>query len=149
MDKTALIIVMMVLLVVLVILVFAYAYTRAAKKKSELRAKKSAAQPRNAKQPRSFEELRSVIKNKRSIASELQEALDELLLHYGTIERKLGVRPHPDFDRYMEILFTICRHPNTNKDIVVSFDKRLAEKNPDYRREIDDALQRGLSSRGM
>ena len=149
MDKTALIIVMMVLLVVLLILVFAYVYTRSAKRKSDMQAKKPAVQPQKVKKPRSFEELRSVIKNKRSAASELQEALDELLLHYGTIERKLGVRPHPDFDRYMEILFTICRHPNTNKDIVVSFDKRLAEKNPDYRREIDEALQRALSSRGM
>ena len=149
MDKTVLIIAMMVLLVVLVLLVLAYSFSRAAKKRANKRTGKPVVKPKQIKQPRSFDELRSVIKNKRSSAMVLSEALDELLLHYGMIHRKLGARPHPDFDRYMEILFAICRHPNTNKDIVVSFDKRLAEKNPDYRREIDDALQRGLSSRGM
>jgi len=57
------------------------------------------------------------------------------------------MRAHPDFDIYMEILFTICRHPNTNKDIVIKFDRELGRLNPEYKKEINEAITKGLNSR--
>jgi hypothetical protein len=72
-----------------------------------------------------------------------------ILKYYGHIHEKLGIRSHPDFDIYMEILIIICRHPNTNKDIIIKFDKELTRLNPSYKAEINEALTKGLNSRGV
>lgn len=71
-----------------------------------------------------------------------------VLKNYGQIHQKMGVRAHPDFDIYMGILFAICRHPNTNKNIILNFDKELSRLNPDYKAEINDAVTKGIKSRG-
>jgi radical SAM superfamily enzyme YgiQ (UPF0313 family) len=96
-----------------------------------------------------FPFLLSVIKNKKTSAEKLKEALDLVIKYHGTVHKKLGLRPHPDFDRYMDILFTICRHPNTNKNIIVGFDTALEKLNPEYKKEINDAIAKGLNSRGI
>ena len=93
--------------------------------------------------------LRSIIKNKKSSTKELQEALDLVLKYHGTIHPKLGMRAHPDFDIYMEILMAICRHPNTTKDVIIKFDIALEKRNPEYKAEINNALTKGLNSRGF
>ena len=93
--------------------------------------------------------LREVIKNKKSDESTLKEALEMVIKYHGTINKKLGVRTHPDFEIYKDILFTICRHPNTNKHLIINFDKELGKLNPSYKAEINDALTRGLNSRGV
>lgn len=93
--------------------------------------------------------LLAIIKNKKSSTVELQEALDLILKYYGTIHPKLGSRTHPDYDTYMVILFTICRHPNTNKDIILGFNRALEKKNPSYKIEINEAITKGLNSRGV
>jgi hypothetical protein len=92
--------------------------------------------------------LLAIIKNKKSSSKELGDALDLVLKYHGTIHPKLGSRTHPDFDVYMEILFTICRHPQTNKDIILNFDRELEKKNPEYKIEINEAIAKGLNSRG-
>jgi hypothetical protein len=61
----------------------------------------------------------------------------------------MGVRAHKDFDIYMDVLFTLCRHPNTNTDLIINFDKELARLNPDYKQEINNAISKGLNSRGI
>ncbi|WP_373001914.1 hypothetical protein [Sulfurimonas sp.] len=94
-----------------------------------------------------LEYLRSIIKKKKSTTKELQEALELVIKYHGIVHEKLGLRAHPDFDIYMDILFTICRHPNTNKDIVVKFDRELGRLNPDYKKEINEAITKGLNSR--
>ncbi|NOR58749.1 MAG: hypothetical protein GQ474_09535 [Sulfurimonas sp.] len=91
--------------------------------------------------------LRSIIKKKKSTTEELKEALKLVIKHHGIVHEKLGLRVHPDFDIYMDILFTICRHPNTNKDIVIKFDRELARLNPEYKKEINEAITKGLNSR--
>lgn len=95
-----------------------------------------------------LESLRAVIKNKKTKKETLKEALDLVIKYHGTIHKKLGVRPHPDFDIYMDILFTICRHPNTNKNLIVGFDSALTKLNPDYKKDINEAVTKGLNSRG-
>ncbi len=107
--------------------------------------------PSSQKQPVdiSLESLRKIIKKKKTTAKDLQETLDLIIKYHGTVHKKLGLRAHPDFDMYMDILFTICRHPNTNKDIIINFDKELIRLNPEYKQEINEAITKGLNSRGM
>jgi len=93
--------------------------------------------------------LVNVIKNKRSNADTLSEALELIIKHHGKVHKKLGLRPHPDFDTYIDILFTICRHPNANKDMIIIFDRELERLNPDYKKEINEAIAKGLNSRGF
>ncbi|DAB29987.1 MAG TPA: hypothetical protein CFH84_06555 [Sulfurimonas sp. UBA12504] len=92
--------------------------------------------------------LLAILRNKKSSSKELTDALDLVLQFHNTIHPKLGSRTHPDFDVYKEILFTICRHPNTNKDIILNFDRALEKKNPEYKIEINEAITKGLNSRG-
>lgn len=98
---------------------------------------------------RSLHDLTKVIKNKSSTTKELKEALDLIIKHHGTIHKKLGIRSHPDFDIYAEVIMRICRHPNTTKDLIVNFDRELEDKNKEYKREINDFLTKGLNSRGF
>lgn len=93
--------------------------------------------------------LVEIIKNKRSNAETLSEALELVIKHHGKVHKKLGLRPHPDFDTYMDILFTICRHPNANKDMIITFDRELEKLNPEYKKEINEAIAKGLNSRGF
>ncbi|WP_457743710.1 hypothetical protein [Sulfurimonas sp.] len=96
-----------------------------------------------------FASLLKIIKDKKSTAKDLGEALDLLIKYHGVIPKKLGLRVHPDFEIYSEILLRLCRHKNANKDIVVKFDRELEKLNPEYKREINDSLTKGLNSRGI
>jgi hypothetical protein len=96
----------------------------------------------------SLENLLQIIKNKKSTTKELQSALDLIIKHHGTIHPKLGIRAHPEFKVYAEIVLRICRHPNTNKNIIVKFDKELIARNEEYKKDISDFLTKGLESRG-
>ncbi len=113
-------------------------------KKEKVVAKKVAQQKKIATD---LESLRAIIKKKVTTAKELKNALDLVLKYHGVIHKKLGLRSHPDFDIYMEILFTICRHPNTDKNIIINFDKELSRLNPEYKKEINEAITKGLNSR--
>jgi len=118
------------------------------KKKPKLKAKKTVQKTNTANQI-DLPSLKAIIKNRKTTKKELKHTLDLILKHHGTIHNKLGSRVHPDFDTFMEILITICRHPNTSKDIIIDFDKELARKNPEYKPDINDAVAKGLNSRGI
>lgn len=134
------------LVILLAILVFFLFFNP---KKSKQSKKKTKVVPKRREDDYiSLEKLLEIIKNRKSTAKELQNALDLVLKHHGTIQSKLGLRPHPDFDIYGEILLRICRHPNTTKEIILSFDRGLAQKNGDYKKDIDDFITKGLNSRG-
>ncbi|MCW8894568.1 MAG: hypothetical protein OQK48_02400 [Sulfurimonas sp.] len=91
--------------------------------------------------------LLSIIKNKKSSTELLGEALDMVIKYHGRVHTKLGLRSHPDFDIYMGIIFTACRHPNITKDLIIKFDKELTRLNPEYKQDINEALTKGLTSR--
>ena len=146
MELTLLIQSAMGLLVILGLLVFILVLTPKSKKKE---VAKKVVQEQKAKPRTDLEFLRTIVKNRKSTADELKEALDLVLKYHGTIHKKLGLRPHPESQVYMDILFSICRHPNANKDIIVDFDKELGRKNPDYKKDLNDAMMRGLNSRGI
>jgi len=146
MDSTALIIVLVVLALIVLILAVVLVLMRSTGRRSDSMAKPKKEVKRAV---HSFEELSAIIKAKGSSAAELQEAIDELLDRHGHITDKLGIRPHPDLDRYVEVIFAVCRHRHTSKELVLSLDKGLSRLNPTYRLEIDNAVQTALSSRGM
>jgi len=127
------------------ILIFFLLYTPEEKK--EKKKKKTQAQPRKQEES-DLDSLRKIIRNNTSTTQELKNALDLVLKYHGTIHKKLGMRSHPDFDIYAEIMFTIARHKNITKNIIVKFDKELEKRNPEYKQEINNALMKGLNSRG-
>jgi len=132
------------LLVILAILVFLMISVPKKKKK-----KKAKVVSVSTKLNIDFNHLRAIIRTKKSTSIELKEALELILKYHGKIHPRLGLRAHPDFDMYMDIILHICRHPNTNKDLILNFDKELASKNPEYKVEINDSLTKGLNSRGF
>lgn len=148
MELTLLIQSAMGLLVVLGLLVFILVVSSKSKKQEVKKAKK-VVQEQKAKPRTDLEFLRSIVKNRKSLAQELKETLDLVLKYHGRIPKKLGLRSHPESQIYMDILFSVCRHPNANKDIIVNFDKELGRVNPDYKKDLNDAMMRGLNSRGV
>jgi len=135
------------LVVILAILIFFLFYL--SKKRKIVQIKSTQSVPSQTdKEDYSLSTLLKVIKDRTSTTKELKDALDTVIKYHGTIHPKLGLRPHPDFDTYGEILLRICRHPNTNKNIILDFDKALEAKNEEYKREINDFLTKGLNSLG-
>ncbi len=130
-------------------LIFLYVYRPAQKRKA---AAIAAAQKKEPDEPGmvgipSFEQLVSQIKRTASNEVQLRDAAEKILKYYGTIKPKHGVVPDKDFRRYAEVIFAICSHPNTTKELVLMFDRELVNRNPEYAREIDEMLNRGLSAR--
>jgi len=139
---------LMGLVVILGLLVFFLFLPSKKKKKNPiLKTKKTPQKKKDIKTDLAF--LLGIIKNKRTSTQALKEALDLVIKHHGVVHKKLGLRAHPEFDVYMDILFTICRHPNTNKSIIVKFDSALEKLNPEYKKEINDTIAKGLNSRGI
>ena len=134
---------LVVLLAILIFLLFLPSVRKEEVKKTSKGVASSEKLPPNT----DLESLRAIIKKKSSTTKELKEALELIIKYHGTVRKKLGLRSHPDFDIYMDILFTICRHPNTNKDIVINFDRELGRLNPGYKVEINEAITKGLNSR--
>ena len=93
--------------------------------------------------------LLEVIKDKKSTTQELQEAVDLIIKYYGKIPKKLGMRAHPKFEIYSELILRLCHHPNANKDIILKLDRELHKLNPEYKLELDDSLTKGLDTRGI
>ena len=148
MELTLLIQSAMGLLVLLGLLVFMLVLTPKSKKQESPKAKK-VVQEQKVKSRTDLEFLRAIIKNRKSTAQELKEAIDLVIKHHGKIPKKLGLRSHPESQVYMDILFNVCRHPNANKDIIVKFDKELGRLNQDYKKDLNEAMMRGLNSRGV
>ncbi len=138
------------LVVVLGLLVLALLFSRKKQKKEQEKVKKEeAAAQKVVEDAHSFEKLSAVIKQKGSSTEELKEALELIMKYYPTMHKKLGLRAHPESDVYMDLVFKLCRHKNANKKIIIQFMNDLEKNNPEYTKEINDAMMRGLNSRGI
>lgn len=91
--------------------------------------------------------LLEIIKDKDSDTNKLMETVDLIIKHHGKIEKILGIRSRADFDIYMDIIYSLCKHPNTNKNLILKFDKELGKLNPEYKQQIGDIIIKGLNSR--
>ncbi len=146
MNIINLIILIVSLVVLLGILVFLYIYKSS--KKRSLHVEKNTTIKKDISEIPSFNKLLDVIKDNSSSDKELLSSVELIIKYYGTIKPKHGVVADKDFKRYGEAIFAVSRHKNTNKDIVLMFDRELSKRNPNYQREIDEMFNRGLSARG-
>lgn len=94
-----------------------------------------------------YQELKSILKNKNSSYETLEDAIEKIIDYYGDIEPKIAGRQSKDFDRYMELIFIICKHKNTDKKLILNFERDLARMNPQYKKDLDNAVTKGLSFR--
>ena len=136
------------LFVLLVILVFLFYFPASRKKQEKEVSKKTTTTPRE-KVDFDLHHLHDIVANKKTNNEDLKSALELVIKYHGTMHTKLGMRAHPDSDIYMDILFKAARHPNADKNIIVKFSGDLERLNPEYKKEINDALMRGLNSRGI
>lgn len=142
MNVSPLIISIIIFSMLLFILVAILVYTSRARKRRE----EAAIEVPETRVP-SYQELKSILKNKNASYEALQHATDGIIEFYGDIEPKVGGRQSKDFDRYMELIFIICKHPNTDKKLVLNFERDLARMNPQYKKDLDHAVTKGLSFR--
>ena len=103
--------------------------------------------PVKAKQPTDLKYLSSIIKDKNSDSEKLEETLDLILKYHGDIPDKIGTNNHPTFVIYADIVYSLCRHPNTKSKLVSGFTSSLEKRNEKYRPQINDVLTKGLNSR--
>ncbi len=147
MDIVLLVKAFLTLIILLALLIFFLFYIP--KKKKRAQKTKSYTTQTEPSDYQTLQSLLEVIKNRQSTTEELAVALELIIKYHGTIHPKLGIRLHPDFNLYGEVLLRICRHPNTNKDIILKFDRELEQKNEEYKKDINDFLTKGLNSRGF
>jgi len=95
-----------------------------------------------------LEFIKQIIKDKNSSKNDLSDAVDMVIKYHGNIPAKLGTRTNPKFDEYMAIFVALCRHRKATKDVVLKLDRELVSRNPAYKSEINDAITKGLNSRG-
>lgn len=135
------------LIAILGVLVLFWIFSSRAKE--ELEEEKPSEEIVKKESLQSFEALKEIIDNKKSTSQELASASEAIIKYYGTMPHKLGMRINPDAEVYLDILFKLARHKKTNKTIVIKFNKELEKLNPGYKKEINDALMKGLNSRGF
>ena len=97
----------------------------------------------------SFEEIKVLFSHKHSSKTELNDAIEQLVRHHGKIHAKLGDLIHPDFKRYLELIISLCKNPQADKELILSLDQKLRVKNPKYGLEIDEAVNKGIAARGF
>jgi hypothetical protein len=144
MDITTLILTLTGLLGILLVLVLIYVGGSASKQKpGSVSAPAETETPGRAPAggPRSFDALEAIVLNRKSSKEELRDATEAIAKQYGKIYATT-------LTRYTRIIVSLCRHPQTDKRIIVDFDRALREQNPNLKTEIDIALKKGLDSRG-
>lgn len=132
-------------LILLLAILVALLFYNPGKKRKE---KKALAEMPRHESDYSFHELAAIIKAKKSSTEELQWALNAILRYYGEIPPKDGVRLHNDFYNFSELIIRLTHHPHTTKELILHFDRELQKMNPQYAKEINDALTKGIKSRG-
>ena len=141
MDVTTLILTMAGLLGILLVLVLIYVGGSSSKPAPVSVSPEPAADPKAPAAPRGFDALEAVILNRKSSKQELRDATLAIAKQYGKVYATT-------LTRYTRIIVALCRHPQTDKRIIVDFDRALRDQNPNLKTEIDMALKKGLDSRG-
>ncbi len=139
MDITHLLLLFTALLGVLLLLVLIYVLTRP-RAAVEVTPPPADELPKKHPQAVSFEAAEAVILDRTSSKTELTGAVDVIAKYYGKIYATT-------LTRYTRIIVTLCRHPQTDKQILLTLDRALQSQNPGLKHELELALQKGLSSR--
>ncbi|NPA65640.1 MAG: hypothetical protein GXO11_02035 [Epsilonproteobacteria bacterium] len=137
------------ILIVLILIFVLPARKKKAKQKKEQAEKEKVKKQKKKYEPiPTFDELLKIVKNQESSTEDLQKAIDLIIKYHSKIPPKLGIRAHPDFDKYVALIIFLVRHKNTNKDLILSLDRALRKNNPSYEPELNNALSKALNSRG-
>jgi hypothetical protein len=139
MDLSVLIMMLAGLLALLLLLVVVYLLNRP-KPASKRRPSDKALKPAEGGLS-TFDALEAVILDPKSSKAELSKAVDAIRSNHAMI--RAGT-----LERYTRLMTALCRHPHTDKSLVISLDKGLQEQNPNFRQELEAALQKGLNARG-
>jgi len=132
--------------VILIILVAVFLYP----KKRAIKAKPTAKYPKEKKRRTelcTLDDILESMRDKTTSSKKLHEMIECLVKYHSKIPNKLGMRAHPDFDIYEEIILRLCHHPQTSKELILQLDRVLLKENPTYRVELNDALEKGLNTR--
>jgi hypothetical protein len=138
MTVTNLLLVLGALLVLLLLLVVIYLLNRPGPA-PQRRSSGKAAQPKKGGLP-AFDALEAVILDPKSPKAELSRAVDTIRRHHGTIRAE-------SLERYIHLVIALCRHPQTDKSLVIALDRGLQEQNPNFSQELEAALRKGLNAR--
>lgn len=111
--------------------------------------KKEQSVQEDANKELTFEMILKLVRDREATSQQLEEAVDTLLKKYSKIPPKHGIRVDDAFYAYAEIMVRLCRHPNVTKDIILKYDMQLGKLNPEYKKEIEDAFEKGMRSRGL
>lgn len=151
MSTSTLITILIVLLIILIPLLLSYLVYPDEKISKHLPGKKKPSKKViiSKDSTLSFEEITQLFIQHESSKDELQEGIEQLVRHHGKIHAKLGDLPHPDFKRYLALIINLCKNPQADKDVILALDQKLRAKNPKYGLEIDEAVNKGIASRGF
>ena len=139
------------LFLLLIILLFVFILPAHKKKKQQQKeAQKKKSQ--NKKQEKkedipTFDALRAKVRTTSLSKEELEESIDLIIKYYSKIPHKLGTRTHPDYDKYLDLMIALARHPQTDKTLILRLDRALHKENPQYKIELNEALRRALNAR--
>jgi hypothetical protein len=139
---------LIVILVILIVLFVLPARKKRKKQQEQKEKEKKQQQPPKKEEVLPFEELLAIVKSKTSSEKDLEFAIDQIIKYHSKIPPKMGIRSHPELDKYIALIVFLVRHKNTNKNIILKLDRALIEKNPSYKAELNDALTKALNSRG-
>lgn len=122
------------LILLLISLVFLYVWLG----KSKKIVKKSVVAEKKIE---NFQTFINIIKDAKSSKQELTRAVDMIVKDYYIISKDSE-------SKYLNLIFLICIHPETDSQLVLKLEKNIREKNPKHAKEIEKALARGLAARG-
>jgi lipopolysaccharide export LptBFGC system permease protein LptF len=142
------IIVGLIVLLAFLIVLFILPARSKEQRKQKNSLKKNNENQNNQEEILPFDDLRAIIRSKSSSKADLEKAVDQIVKHYSKIHPKMGIRSHPDFDKYVEIIVHLVRHKNTDKKLILKLDQALTKQNPEYKAELNDALTKALNSLG-
>jgi hypothetical protein len=134
------------LLAILIILGFVIFYNPLKKKKVVQKPKKK---PKKHTKTKDFLYLKSIIKKRSSTTQDLKNSLDLIIEKYGNIppKEKRTLSANDDFLPYVDILLSLTKHPNATKELILDFEKKLVQKNQEYKKDISDTIVKGLDKR--
>jgi hypothetical protein len=139
-DLFLLLVALMGLLILVVILYVVTGRNKVPAKVSDTPVK--AAQPPKKRAPSrlTLDGAEAIILDRGSSREDLAAAVDAISRNYAQVHATT-------LSRYSRIIVSLCRHPQTNKDLVVQLDRALQKESPNLHQELEAALKKGLNSR--
>lgn len=86
----------------------------------------------------SLKDYIDVIEDTNTTTKELEQTLQKILNEYGIIQ---------DLSLYLNLVSSVVKHKNTNKNLILNLEKNLKLQNSKYKKEIEDMVLYALNTR--